>query len=313
MYQSSSQCIIKFLSNLNKVTIEEALQRGCHPFFVCNKQVGLIRPDQWKHLQTFKDVFVKVDEENKDGYNKPGVHLSAKFSNQEERTAVVNDVLEKLRKEDAVLALRGWRHENYKVSQRFGGETLLEIERAGAGLFGIISYGVHINGYTKNSKGEYSMWIGRRSKTKQTFPDMLDNMCAGGLAADLGITECARKECQEEASVSDELLKGLKFVGNISYFYEDERGLSPECQFVYDLEVPHDFKPINADGEVGSFEKLPMEEVMKYVTGGKFKPNCAAVCLDFMIRHGMANPDSDPNISYYIEQLHAPLQTYYTG
>ena len=43
-------------------------------------------------------------------------------------------------------------------------------------MFGVIAYGVHINGYTKNSKGEYKMWIGRRSKTKQTFPDMLDNM-----------------------------------------------------------------------------------------------------------------------------------------
>ena len=40
-------------------------------------------------------------------------------------------------------------------------------------------------------------------------------------------------------------------------------------------------------------------KVMKYVTGGNFKPNCAAVCLDFMIRHGMANPDTGKLIIYY--------------
>ena len=42
-------------------------------------------------------------------------------------------------------------------------------------LFGFIQYGVHVNGYTYKD-GEMKMWIGRRSKTKQTFPDMLDNM-----------------------------------------------------------------------------------------------------------------------------------------
>ena len=39
--------------------------------------------------------------------------------------------------------------------------------------------------------------------------------CAGGLSSDLGVNECARKECQEEASVPDHILNGLKFVGTI--------------------------------------------------------------------------------------------------
>jgi len=225
----------------------------------------------------------------------------------------VNVVLEQLRADDVVPSLRGWRHEKYKVSQKFNEEPLMEIERAASGMFGFLQYGVHVNGFTKDKNGKYMMWIGRRSKTKQTFPDMYDNMCAGGLSSDLGVTECMRKECQEEASVSDPLLDQLKFVGNVSYFYEDERGLSPECQFVYDLQVPDEFKPVNADGEVGSFQRVSIEEMFKLMTSGNFKPNCAAVCLDFMIRHGLVDPDKDPNISYYVEQLHAPLQTYYSG
>ena len=46
-------------------------------------------------------------------------------------------------------------------------------------MFGFLQYGVHVNGFTKDKNGEYMMWIGRRSKTKQTFPDMFDNMVIG--------------------------------------------------------------------------------------------------------------------------------------
>lgn len=45
-----------------------------------------------------------------------------------------------------------------------------------AGLFGVKRYGVHINGYTVSSSGEVSMWLARRSHTKQTYPGLLDNM-----------------------------------------------------------------------------------------------------------------------------------------
>ena len=49
-----------------------------------------------------------------------------------------------------------------------------------------------------------------------------------------------------------------------SYFYEDERGLFPECQFVFDLEVPESFTPVNADGEVESFSLMDVDQVLLY-------------------------------------------------
>jgi hypothetical protein len=36
----------------------------------------------------------------------------------------------------------------------------------------------------------------------------------------------------------------------VSFFFESERGLFPNTEFVYDLELPLDFVPNNADGEV---------------------------------------------------------------
>ena len=47
----------------------------------------------------------------------------------------------------------------------------------------------------------------------------------------------------------------------LSYCYEDERGIFPEVEFVYDLELPQDFKPVASDGEVSEFYSWPVEEV----------------------------------------------------
>ncbi|KAK0063194.1 nudix hydrolase 24 chloroplastic-like isoform X3 [Biomphalaria pfeifferi] len=316
MDQIFSNKILHLLNNLNKVTIKDALQRGCKSFYVENKMIGLIRPDFWEHLKNYTDVFQLV-EVNASGHTstllKPGAHLSSSFKTHQERTIAIHGMLENLRQKNIILPLRGWRNENYSVSQKFTDEPLLEIERSACGLFGTIQYGVHVNGFVKSLNGEIKIWLGKRSKTKQTFPSMYDNLCAGGLTARLGILECVKKECKEEASISDELLEDLTFVGTISYFYEDERGLFPECQFVYDLELPGDFTPVNADGEVAEFLLVSLEELKDLLVGGNFKPNCAAICLEFLIRHGYLNPDSDPNVSYYIEQLHSPLQTYYDG
>ena len=43
--------------------------------------------------------------------------------------------------------------------------------------------------------------------------------------------------------------------------YEDERGVFPETQFVFDLDMPESFQPVNIDGEVEAFYLLTIEEV----------------------------------------------------
>lgn len=46
-----------------------------------------------------------------------------------------------------------------------------------------------------------------------------------------------------------------------SYVHEDERGVHPEVEFIYDLKLPEDFEPINADGEVQEFKLYPVTQV----------------------------------------------------
>lgn len=46
-----------------------------------------------------------------------------------------------------------------------------------------------------------------------------------------------------------------------SYTYEDEEGVFPECQFVFDLKLPTDFQPRVGDGEVQEFYFMPINKV----------------------------------------------------
>ena len=72
-------------------------------------------------------------------------------------------------------------------------------------------------------------------------------------------------------------------VGAVAYCLETERGLKPDCLFCYDLALPADFVPRAGDGEVESFELLPVTRVAEIVRDSTaFKPNCNLVVIDFL-------------------------------
>lgn len=132
------------------------------------------------------------------------------------------------------------------------------LERAAAPLFGIIGFGVHVNGYTRDADGTMSIWVARRSMTKQTWPGYIDNFVrrpflflgplltlaflllqvAGGLPVGMSLLENVTKECGEEADVPPELARRVVSVGAITYALDLKRGISPETQFIFDLELP---------------------------------------------------------------------------
>lgn len=297
----------------------------CIGFFVAGSQIGFVKPEVVTKLQQFPTVFDIVrpggggqgeDESQEGGARLPvGVHLSKELVAKEpkERTAAVQEVMETLREQSDLYAMQGWYGEMYRVCKSFSSEPYFEIERGAAPLFGLVTYGTHINGFTYDETGQLMMWIGKRTMQKSTYPGLLDNMCAGGLSAGLGVRECAWKECQEEASVPDHLLEKLQYTGIISYCYDDKRGVMPEVEFIFDLQLPPDFVPVNADGEVESFQLLPIQKVKEMIVQDIWKPNCAFVILDFLIRHGIMTPDTDADYCYFVEQLHTPIQTMFSS
>lgn len=56
----------------------------------------------------------------------------------------------------------------------------------------------------------------------------------------------------------------MKFNFLFSYVYEDERGIQPDVQFCFDLQLPLDFKPTPMDGEVENFKLCTIDEVNQY-------------------------------------------------
>lgn len=231
-----------------------------------------------------------------------------------------------------------WREESYPVYRNpFGRldapkeetpdleDTLnyaFKMERSACALFGVVTYGVHMTVYhddapegvaprTENqdfSTSSCRIWVPKRAKTKQTWPGYLDNSVAGGIPSGYEVFESLVKEAMEEASIPEDIVrKYAKSVGSVSYFYQNDLGwLQPEVEYVYELRIPaHEVvEPQPLDGEVESFTCLPLAEVEVGMRSGLFKPNCAVVLLDFMIRHGYITPDNECDFMQIITRIH---------
>ncbi len=212
------------------------------------------------------------------------------------------DVLAELRAEGLI---PGWRDEPYPVLRHWGEAPRLQIERAAVPKFGTRGFGVHLNGFLRTPEG-LDMWVGRRSMSKPTGPGKLDQVVAGGQPLGIGIRENMIKECGEEADIDPALAAKARAVGALSYRCERPEGLRDDVIYCYDLELPADFEPHNADGEVEAFYRWSIEQVLETLEGGEaFKFNCALVCIDFLLRHGVLTPER-PDYEALTHGLHLP-------
>jgi hypothetical protein len=85
-----------------------------------------------------------------------------------------------------------------------------------------------------------------------------------------------------------------------------EQGLRDDTLFLFDLELPADFVPQNTDGELTGFELWDIGAVMARVREtDDFKFNVAPALIDFFLRHGLLDPDVEPDYLPIVRQLHA--------
>ncbi|XP_063226883.1 uncharacterized protein LOC134533319 [Bacillus rossius redtenbacheri] len=300
--EESMSRLLRLARKFNCFYVSGLHKGDCLPFVVEGHQVGLVRPDVLRQLLCFPDIFLVQPD---------AVELNPAFRDYSERTARLEGFLRQCRALHVFVALQGWRDECYEVKPMFSKESLLKMDRSATCLFGVCNYGVGINGYVQHPDQGLCIWLQRRSPTKQTWPGKLDNMVGGGLSVGYGVVETAHKEAAEEASLTAELLRGLRPAGCVSFFFESERGLFPNTEFVFDLELPTEFVPYNTDGEVESFVLLPVAEALEKVFSSEFKTTSCPVVIDFLIRHGVITADNEPNLPSILELLHVPLQTLY--
>ncbi|KAF8688682.1 hypothetical protein RHS03_09664, partial [Rhizoctonia solani] len=186
-----------------------------------------------------------------------------RLSTAEERSEAIERASMEWREQGlfaGVIGGRQWRNEQYTVyvhpfrNAGLGGEVAFELERSACQLFGFV-----------------------------TWPGFLDNSVAGGIPVGMSPFESMVKECEEEASLTEDVArKHLKSVGAVSYFFQNSRGnLQPEVEYVYDMLCPSAndpaFVPKPLDGEVESFELMNWEAVIEKMKAGEFKRNSALV------------------------------------
>ncbi|SLM40315.1 thiamine pyrophosphokinase [Lasallia pustulata] len=234
-----------------------------------------------------------------------------RYYSLDEQNTVIAETLQEARARGIFKVLKGWRDELYPI---YGSAAQISLERAGAALFGIVTFGVHMTVYVKTTEG-MKIWVPRRARNKQTYGGMLDNSVAGGISTGEKPLDSLVREAAEEASLPEDLVrKDAKACGLVTYFYiQDERAggetdlLQPECQYVYDLEVEEGVVLKPGDNEVENFSLWSVAEAQKALAEGQFKPNCAAVLLDFFVRHGILTAENERDYIEIIARLHRKL------
>uniref|UniRef100_A0A3B4YFQ1 Thiamin pyrophosphokinase 2 n=1 Tax=Seriola lalandi dorsalis TaxID=1841481 RepID=A0A3B4YFQ1_SERLL len=282
-----SEKILALLRRMNNFYLPGSGRAACYRFEVDGAQVGWIPPDVASLLTRYPEVFSPPQG--------GAVSLCHGLDSYGKRSEAVDAVLQTLRQDSSLTCLRGWRDEQCDVMFSQCQCCMSRLSCCTTGLFGVKRYGVHINGYTVSDSGEVSMWLARRSPHKQTYPGLLDNVAAV-------------KECQEEACIPAAIAEKAHPVTTVSYTYEDEEGVFAESQFVFDLELPLEFKPKVGDGEVQDFYLLPIDKVKQLLSSDDFKPNSAMVVLDFLIRHSFIEPDTEPCYQEFVAGLHQTLE-----
>ena len=266
--------------------------RGRRPFYIADTRVGWVSDDIAERLTRWHQYFA---------VSKDSLAFRDNLDDVEKRSKALAEAGADLVLHQALPENRG---EVCPVMEKFGDPNLLRIDRAWLESFGLVSYGVHVNGYVETTDGP-ELWIGVRANNRVAYPGKFDNMVAGGLPVGLSLAENVVKESGEEALVPEELAATAIPAGVVTYVKDTDHGLRRDMLFVFDLKVPTDFVPENADGEVSGFVRWPALQALRLVEEtDEFKFNVNLVIIDFAIRHGLITPDR-PDYAKLVHGLRA--------
>lgn len=213
---------------------------------------------------------------------------------------------------------KGWRNENYTIYDN-NKKPYIKLERAMVTIFGILTFGVHINGYFFDNENKLRMWIPRRSAKKPTWPLKLDNVVAGGIGNDDSVETTLWKELKEEANLEKKDIEhNVHRVEALSYFYfsknlnncdfsNEDDVITAELEIIYDLEFPEHITPHINDNEVHEFKHYGLQQLINLLKTDDFKPNCALVVVDFLIRHKYITPENEPKFNEILAATHRKL------
>lgn len=198
------------------------------------------------------------------------------------RDARLAEVHQALREQGRI---RAWRDEPYPLRDLHGGEHG-RVERAASRFWGLLTLGVHGNGYLADAAGRPThLWIARRSFAKPTDPGRLDTLVGGGVPAGQSADEALVREGWEEAGLQPDLLAARVAGGVLVIDADIAEGRQVEWLHVFDLPLPAGWRPRAVDGEVHEHLCLPVDEALAHAASGEMTMDAALATLDFALRH----------------------------
>lgn len=289
--------------------------------------LGYIHEDMVKNINWANTSFV-VDSHNKEVHLYPDVpaHRSAATACQDQFVLL----LETNRHRFPYLSQ--WKH----VSGSLFPIACQGMDLAGVkmpapmrGMFGIVTYGVHLNIFSqiKKSDAQHHIfgWVSTRSNIT-TFPGMLDQVVAGGMD-DVNVLDPLmelRREAHEEAGLTLNLRtrymeRDGRVIGKVTgpyqiQFYDrkdhrsrnEEGHLEPGVRFVFDLEVDDTFIPKPNSEVIHKFVLKSVEEIKKDLINLRWKPNSGLAMLASLIRRGIIT-QQEASIGELLGGLQRPL------
>lgn len=210
------------------------------------------------------------------------------------------------------------------------------------GLFGVLTLGVHLNVYTVktvNGREEIDkIWVCHRAAGEElAYSGMLDQPVAGGLEpvdrvdGKFAPFVTLKREAFEEAGMDLDLetktmtflegwrRKTLGTVESASYitYYDckdrsagchSQGHLEPGVRFLYDLKLADpSFQLKGREVNIEKFETYTVEQVKEQLRCKRWKPNCALVMLDFLVRKGLVSDSNDDRFQDIKEGLRMDL------
>lgn len=208
---------------------------------------------------------------------------------RQDETGLVLEAADRLPAIGRTMSDRGlcrWRDEAFDVRAQPDGPVLAQVDRGCLVALGMMSQGIHLDGVVRAPDGLH-VWIAKRSASKALDPGKLDHLVAGGIPAGLSPWQTLLKEAAEEAALPAALAGRACDVGRFAYAMERPEGLRRDIIHCYEVELPADWVPHPADGEVEGFSLMPLDALVAAVREGTtFKFNVAPVLIRLFLRHG---------------------------
>ncbi|KAL3662519.1 hypothetical protein V7S43_012374 [Phytophthora oleae] len=246
---------------------------------------GFVLKQQQERLSKFSDLLEVTDDE---------IVMKPRFRTIEERSQAFQKMEAELKEEGA---FPFYQDEFYMSRTTFSSPTLFTYHRGVGPYFGLSQFATHLNGFVRDKEtGNVThVWIATRSASKKRWPLMRDTIVGGGLPVGISALDNMVKEAQEEAGLKPDWARPrCVAAGSISYVSKHPYGLTNDTMFIFDVELPTDVVPLNQDGEVESFDLLPVQEALSRLWSEpeRFKPDVCILLLDFFVRHGVLNADN---------------------